>query len=287
MGQYDFAGAVTTFSALAAAHPPTPASASTSPSRASTAKAESDAAEAERLLTTLVTDATVGTRAKYALGLLRLHAGRDAEAAAVLTEVASSVPADPYPAYFAGQALLASAPEQALAWFDKAQALNPQLRSAAYGAFQALQRLGRPDEAAPRLAQFQALERDPRAEMAEFKYTRMGPLAMAFTLDEPAAAPNPPAAIAATAFTAARPIPLPAPGRRAWRAATPGAITVVDLNGDGEVDLFLANARHRRHRPTPCPMNDGDSSALDASAIRSRACAACARRSGATSTTTA
>ena len=174
---------MTTFSALAAAHPADAGVGVNLALARINRQAESDDAEAERLLTTLVTDASVGTRARYALGLLRLHAGRDAEAAAVLSEVASSVPADPYPAYFAGQALLASAPERALVWFDKAQAINPRLRSAAYGAFQALQRLGRADEAAPRLAQFQALERDPRAEMAEFKDTRMGPLAMAFTLD--------------------------------------------------------------------------------------------------------
>ena len=202
--------------------------------------------------------------------------------------MASSVPDDPYPAYFAGQALLASAPEQALTWFDKAQALDPRLRSAAYGAFQALQRLGRSDEAAPRLAQFQALERDPRAEMAEFKYTRMGPLAMAFTLDEPPARVRPPLPpVPAMAFTAARPIAVLAAGAgRAWRAAAPGAITVVDLDGDGELDLFLANAltgdapnavlaeRRGLERPRPQPP-----------AVA--AYAACALRSGATSTTTA
>ena len=223
MGQYDFAGAVTTFSALAAAHPADAGVGVNLALARINRQAESDDAEAERLLATLVSDAAVGTRARYALGLLRLHAGRDAEAAAVLTEVAASVPADPYPAYFAGQALLASAPEQALVWFDKAQALNPRLRSAAYGAFQALQRLGRADQAAPKLAQFQALERDPRAEMAEFKYTRMGPLATAITLDAPPATTPPPVPLVqGTAFTAARALSDPPEAARvadsgAWR----------------------------------------------------------------------
>ena len=199
------------------------------------------------------------------MGLLRLYAGRDGEAAALLTEVASSVPDDPYPAYFAGQALLSSAPEQALTWFDKAQALDPRLRSAAYGAFQALQRLGRSDQAAPRLAQFQALERDPRAETAEFEYTRMGPLAMAFTLDEPPVAPATPLPpVPAMAFTAARPIAVPVPAGRAWRSVASGAITVVDLDADGELDLFLANAL-TGDAPNAVVLSGRDSSALDLS----------------------
>ena len=86
---------------------------------------------------------------------------------------------------------------------------------------------------------------------------------MAFTLDEPAAAPNPPLP-SPTAFTAARSIPLLVPGGRAWRAATPGAITVVDLNADGGLDLFLANAL-TGDTPNAVVQVDGGSSALDLS----------------------
>ena len=92
------------------------------------------------------------------------------------------------------------------------------------------------------LAQFQALERDPRAEMAEFKYTRMGPLAMAFTLDAPPAAPTRRCRRSDGVHGRRGRSRSRCQAGRAWRAATPGAITVADLDGDGELDLFLANA---------------------------------------------
>ena len=104
-----------------------------------------------------------------------------------MSAVAQDTPGDGFAAYFAGQAQLAATPELALAWFTKAQAANPLLRSAYYGAFQALQRLGRRADAAAMLERFEGLAGDPRAQMAEFKYTRMGPLAMAVTVDAPIA----------------------------------------------------------------------------------------------------
>ena len=243
MGQYDFAAAVATLETVAATNP-TDAGVTVNLALARiNRQGEGDAAAAEQLLSTVVNDAAMGARAQYALGLLRLYAGRDAEAAPLLAVVAAAAPDDPYPAYFAGQARLAAAPGDALDWFTKAQALDPQLRSASYGAFQALQRLGRTDEAAEMLARFQALERDPRARLAEFKYTRMGPLAMAVTLDAPPAA-TPPAEspVPAMAFAAARALAVQDLPAGAWRAAAPGALTVADLDGDGEVDFFLANA---------------------------------------------
>ena len=240
MGQYDFTAAVETFSTLAATHPADAGVGLNLALARINRQAEGDAAEAERALAALAGDATIAVRAKYALGLLRLYGGREGEALPLLTEVAASAPADPYPAYFAGQARLGTAPEEALTWFAKAQAIDSSLRSTFYGSFQALQRLGRTDEAARMLARFQTLERDPRAHMAEFKYTRMGPLAMAVTLDSPdgTSAPSLPA-LPVVAFAAARPVPFPV---QPQRSAEPGAITVADVDGDGEVDLFLANA---------------------------------------------
>jgi tetratricopeptide (TPR) repeat protein len=237
MGQYDFAGAVATFSTLADGHPGEAGVALNLALARVNRQADGDPTEAERGLSAIVGDAATGTRAKYALGLLRLHAGREAEAAQLLSEVAAATPGDAYPAYFAGQARLASAPAEALSWFTRAQAIDPRLRSAFYGAFQALQRLGRADEAAPMLAQFQALERDPRAALAEFKYTRMGPLAMAVTLDAPPT--SGPAVVSGAAF--APPTPINTSGV-SWRADGPASITVADIDGDGALDLFAAAA---------------------------------------------
>lgn len=242
MGRYDFDAAVQAFTTLAASHP---RSAETSFNLALALvnrQRASDAAEAERRLTALTADPRLGVRARYALALLQLYQGRDAEAYPLLTAVAAAQPADPFAAYFAGQARLATDPAEALRWFDMAAARDPRLRSAHYGAFQALQRLGRADDAAARLATFQALETDPRAALAEFKYTRMGALAEALVIDAPTPAA---AAPAGPRFAAATPLfPVtPAPAR-----AGASSITVADIDGDGTLDLFVAAVRAA---PTP------------------------------------
>jgi hypothetical protein len=245
MGQFDFGAAVATFSGLTASHPGDAGAIVNLAIARLNRQNEGDAVEAERLLVPLVADQEVGTRTKYALGLLRLHAGREADAAALLSEVATAAPADAYPAYFAGQARLASAPAEALAWFTKAQALAPRLRSAYYGAFQALQRTGRSAEAAPMLTRFQALERDPRAETAELKYTRMGPLAMAFTLDAAAPAgamPTPPLP-GVERFASARVLMSPTGTATdpSWSVEA-ASLSIADVDGDGDGDLFAAHA---------------------------------------------
>ncbi|MGD9903441.1 MAG: FG-GAP-like repeat-containing protein [Vicinamibacterales bacterium] len=238
MGQYDFDAAVETFAALAQSHPTDAAVGVNLALAHINRQRDGDAAEAERRLGPLTGNPDVGTRARYALGLLQLYAGREAEASAPLAAVAAAAPDDAYAAYFAGQARLGAAPAEALAHFERALAIDPLLRSAHYGAFQALQRLGRDGEAQAALERFQALERDPRAATAEFKYTRMGPLAMAFTVDAPAAAPAAPPAGAPFAGAVNH-----APADRwPWRPVPPGAITAADLDGNGHIDLFLANA---------------------------------------------
>lgn len=233
MGRYDFDAAVEAFRALAERYP------SSAEAHVNLAVAlinrqqPDDAADAERRLRNVPATAPVARRASYLLGLLLLYQGRDGDAAPLLEQVAAAEPADPYPAYFAGQARLATAPADALRWFDMALARDPLLRSASYGAFQALQRLGRGDEAAARLETFQSLERDPRARMAEFKYTRMGPLAEAQVVDVPGTADT-------TLPAGGRFLP---PSVLAPAASAPGrAITVADIDGDGAMDLFVAGA---------------------------------------------
>lgn len=233
MGRYDFQAAVDVLTPLAAAYP---ASAETAFNLAvahiNRQRAE-DAPEAERRLRTVLDHPAVGTRARYALGLLLLYQGRDAEAYTLLSAVAAAVPADPFPAYFTGQARLAAAPAEALPWFEQARTLDPLLRSASYGVFQAEQRSGRQAQATAALAVFESLDTDPRARMAEFKYTRMGPLAEAMFVETPVA-PTP------------RPEGAPFE-REAVLQALPGAaadarITVADIDGDGALEIFASNA---------------------------------------------
>lgn len=242
MGRYDFDAAVTAFTALAASHPQSPETSFNLAVALVNRQRAADAAEAERRLTALIADPRLGVRARYALALLQLYQGRDAEAVPLLTAVAAAQPRDAFPAYFAGQARLTHDPAEALRWFDTAASLDPRLRSAHYGAFQALQRLGRADEAAARLAAFQALDTDPRARLAEFKYTRMGPLAEAMVVDTPTPVAPPPAGPRFAAATTLVPF-APAPAR-----AGAASITVADIDGDGTLDLFAAGVR-----PAPAP----------------------------------
>ncbi len=237
MGRYDFAAAAAEFVALGQRQPDSREASLNLAIALINRQGDGDGAGAEQLLRTVIADPAVGLRARYALGLLLLYGGRDADAFPLLSEVAKDTPGDGFAAYFTGQAQLAVSPELALAWFMKAQAATPLLRSAYYGGFQALQRLGRRADAAAMLARFEGLAGDPRAQMAEFKYTRMGPLAMAVTVDAPIA----PAALPpGPRFLPAALIPMPATAR--WRTGGDDSrsITVADIDGDGQLDVFAA-----------------------------------------------
>lgn len=174
-------------------------------------------------------------RARYVAGLLRLNAGDSAMALADFEHVARADPDDPYAAYYSAlcRAQLGDA-ERALADYRRAIELDPYLRSAYYGAFQALQRLKRREEAREMLAQFQRLADNPQARLAEFKYTRMGDkgAAQVVNLQAPAEIQQPEGEL----FVAARPMADLPP----LVGAQETAMTVADANGDGVLDLYIA-----------------------------------------------
>jgi tetratricopeptide (TPR) repeat protein len=202
---------------------------------------EGDADRAEQILRDRVLAADGGhVRGRYALGLLQLYAGRASEAAGAFRRVVEVNRGDAFAAYFLAQSLASSGDHaQALDWYRRTIALNPQFRSAYYGAFQALQRAGRDADGASFLKQFQDLETNPQAIVAEFKYTRMGPLGEAATVDlHPA---TPPANPAGPLFAAAE--PLTAGGALRWKPKLDRPTTTfVDLNHDGRLDAFVADA---------------------------------------------
>lgn len=239
MGQFDFSAAADAFAAVHAAAPGWPGGRLNLAIALMNRQGAGDTPRSEALLRELLDDPAVARRARYVLGLLLVHDGREAEALPLLTAAANAEPPDGFAAYFVGQLRQAEAPAEALEWHRKAAALEPLLRSAYYGAFLALRRLNREDEAAARLAQFQVLERHPQAIVAEFKYTRMGPLSEAITVDLPAERPA--ALPAGGRFQAA--VPLVADSSIKWRRGGPSrSITVADINGDDVLDLFIADA---------------------------------------------
>lgn len=237
MGQYDFGAAVAVFDTLHREAPDWPEATLNLAIAMVNRQAPDDSRQAELLLRALADAPRVGRRARYTLGLLLVHEGRNDDGLRLLSSVAEEIPPDGFAAYFVGQLRLAEAPADALEWYVKAAAREPLLRSAHYGAFLALRRLGRDAEASEQLERFQALERHPQATVAEFKYTRMGPLAEAVTVDAtPSPAPRP----AGDRFLA--PVPLATDPAIRWRREPSRlhSITIAEIDGDGASDVFIA-----------------------------------------------
>ena len=178
-------------------------------------------------------------RARYVRGLLFLHRGDSQAAFDDFLVVALADPGDPGAAYYVGQSLMQlENHEEALVWFDRAVKGDPYLRSAYYRAFQALQRLGRIDEAEGLIERFQALDGNPRAHLMEFKYTKMGRKAevavIGSTVFEGMAKPDGPL------FESASPIASGVVDLESMGAVRGPNTTACDLDGDGGLDFFAA-----------------------------------------------
>ena len=242
MGQFNYDAARDIFVALAAAHPDRLDLQVNLAIATLNRQREGDAEEARRILERVSTADPLNLRARYSLALLLLNDGRTADALPQFAFVAEHAPADAFAAYYAARCRF----EQndftgALAGYERARELDPHLRSAAYGASQAMQRLGRTAEAGQLLNVFQELGTDPRSEVVEFKYTRMGPLAEAVTIDQP---PLQPASRPTGPIFDPAPVAL-GPASVTWRrfdASHPASITAADMDGDGEIDIFIAGA---------------------------------------------
>ncbi len=205
-----------------------------------------DLATAQRLLREVVAADPANLRAHYCLGILLLNGGDIPAALEQFQVVAKTDPSDAFAAYFLARSLFEQDKfAEALTWYRAAVQNNPLLQSAYYGEFQTLQRLGKPDEAKPLLAAFERLAKNPQAEKADIKYTRMGPKAMAATAD---LNPLPPVQRpAGPVFAEVAPLSLTAtlPADSHWAGAIaqpPPTITVCDIDGDGRPDLFISGA---------------------------------------------
>ena len=178
MGQFEFAQAGEAFTKALAADPSDPYARLDAAIARMNSTDEGAQSEAIALLAPLTGDPFVGTRALYCTAMAQLFLGDPAAALGNLRKVEAAQPDDAYAHYYAGQCLeLADKPQEAAAEYERALALTPLLRSAHLGLQRIAERSGRSEEAAKHLAEFDALSNNPRSTIAQFKYTRMGPLA--------------------------------------------------------------------------------------------------------------
>ncbi|WP_376694941.1 FG-GAP-like repeat-containing protein [Wenzhouxiangella sp. EGI_FJ10305] len=174
-------------------------------------------------------------RANYVAGLMRYYLGESQRALAHFERVLEASPEDAHAAYFTAQTLAQLGRNQdALDLYERAIELDPYLRSAYYGAALVMRQTGEPEAAREKLEAYQRFANNPRAHLAEFRYTRMGPLAEARAVSgsgEPSSTSMPEGPVLAEATDGIR---LPQGNRRA-------TLTTADIDGDGQLDLFIAD----------------------------------------------
>ena len=243
MGQFNYKEAEQAFAELAGQYPDWAAVRINLAIATLNRQREGDEAAALALAEQVLEDDPANLRAHYVAGLLRLYLTSPAQAQVHFQRVVDGDPADAYAAYYLAQCLAQGSDyAQALTWYRRALGLDPYLRSAYYGAFQALQRLKRRQEARELIGDYQRLAANPRARLAEFKYTRMGPKAAAMAIDLGDAAPveSPEGPL----FLQRHEL-LPdvrSAGGEPVDKTVPVSITVADVQGDGWPDLFIAGA---------------------------------------------
>jgi len=243
MGSFDYEGARAVFAGLARLHPEWLDVRVNEAIATLNRQQEGDEQAALAILDGVLAEDPDHLRAHYCSGLLRLFLGESEAAAAHFRRVVDADPDDAYAAYYLGQSLVEQGlREEALVQLLAAERADPYLRSAWFAAFRVLQTLGRSEEARAHRETYERLEGNPRARLAEFKYTRMGPRGEVLAVDaaEPPPLPKPKGPL----FAEAAPLAVAGVPAEAWSRAprAPASITAADFAGDGRLDLFIAGA---------------------------------------------
>lgn len=172
-------------------------------------------------------------RARYIAALMRFYIGQSQQALAHFEVLIEKAPHDAHVAYFTAQTLSQLGEHaKALVLYQQAIAIDPYLRSAYYGAALTYRQLGQADQAREQLAIYQRFANNPRAHLAEFRYTRKGVLAEALAIgapdrDRPLTKPSGPL------FATPKAV-----GRVGLSNVT--SMTSVDIDQDGLQDLVLS-----------------------------------------------
>lgn len=184
MGRFDYAAAHAAFAELVAERPDWRVARINLAIATLNRQHQGDEQAALAMADAIVRDHPGDLHGEYLAGLLRLYLASPDQALAHFERVVDGDPDDAYAAYYLAQCRFQRNDlEAALDGYRRALQLDPYLRSAYYGAFQVLRKLGRRSEARAMVADYQRLANNPRARLAEFKYTRMGDKAVALTVD--------------------------------------------------------------------------------------------------------
>ena len=249
MGQFDFEGAAAAFAKIARqedAPPEALLNQALAIMNQSREGAQDEAMALLRAFQATEPSKALAERARYAEALCALYMGRASEAAPLLEAIARNPSSDGYAQYFAAQALEQSdQTAAALEAFVRAAAADSNLKSAPLGIQRCARKLGDEARAERALAAFEILAANPRAHAAEFKYTRLGALALAVLPEtavptvKPAATPGAPASI----FLEPREIRLDTPVAITWSTDVAQHAVSVDLDGDARLDLILVRGQ--------------------------------------------
>lgn len=171
-------------------------------------------------------------RARYIAGLMRFYIGQSDLAMEHFRILIEAVPDDAHVAYFTAQALgQLGENERALALYEQAIELDPYLRSAYYGAALTHRQLGQADKAREKLAIYQRFANNPRAQLAEFRYTRKGRLAEALAIGT--------GAPVKVALEREGPLFASPQTLGALPMAQVSSLTTVDLDGSGQQEVVV------------------------------------------------
>ncbi|NIM13172.1 MAG: tetratricopeptide repeat protein [Candidatus Aminicenantes bacterium] len=205
---------------------------------------EGDERTALSILSRVLEQDPAHIQARYCSGLLELYQGRPAKALEYFQAVMKADPEDAEVLYFIGKTLLQlERYEEALDFFKRSVSLDPYIRSAYYGMIMALRQLGKIDDAYTMMEEFQSLQKNPRARLVEFKYTKMGRKAEVLAIDQ--ANVEPVKKPAGPLFNAVKTIVVNEGTRWHHRqngTLTSSSVTICDIDGNNHPDIFIPGA---------------------------------------------
>ena len=262
MGQYQYVKAVEIWEPLSAANPDWLDGKVNLALAILNRQNQGDEQRALELLNEVLARDTSNVRALYLSGFLLIRAGRTDEAIDRFMAVVSLDPDDAYGWYHYGVANEETEPATALLAYKGAVKRDPYLRSGWYRLGQIATRLGEDKMAERALDTFQKLEQNPRATMVKPVYGRLGPNALAATIDvQTPASSNTPKPTGPNWLSLEPLQESLGPFRGEGGSRIP---TAADLDGDGDIDLFIAGAG-RGESPNAVVMKEKDSYRLDES----------------------